>query len=303
MPAPHIALVTAAEAQGLDDDLEPLSSALRDLGLDVSNPEWDDPSYDWSAPDLALVRSTWDYTGRRDEFLEWSRRAGGATRLENPPEVLAWNTDKRYLDDLAAVGVRTVPSTFLPAGTDVELPSRGEFVVKPTVGAGSRDTARYSADRTDAALEHVDRLHESGRVAMLQPYLGAVDTVGEASLLFFGGRFSHAITKGPLLSLDAEPSRALFAPELITARVPSTDELVVATDVVERLALVEGVGAELDPPLYARIDLLRTDEGDLEVLEVELCEPSVFLDTSDGAAARFASAIAERLHAPTDRRS
>jgi len=299
--SPHIALVTAAEAHGLDDDLEPLVGALHARGAQVSVLDWDDDTVDWSEPDLALIRSTWDYTDRRDEFLAWARRAADSTRLEHDARVLAWNTDKRYLDDLAALGMPVVPtaflppgSAFLPPGSALTPPGDGEFVVKPTVGAGSRETARYSSGRLDDAAAHVERLWASGQVAMVQPYLTAVDEVGEAALLFFGGRFSHAITKGALLRLDAAPSRALFAPELITARRPAADELELATEVLAGLPKVPAVGIELDPPLYARIDLLRTDAGGLEVLEVELCEPSVFLGTSPGAADRFAAAVLER---------
>jgi O-ureido-D-serine cyclo-ligase len=294
VPAPHIALVTAAAARGFDEDLDPLSEALHERGASTAHPDWHDPDVDWSAFDLALVRSTWDYTDRRDEFLDWARRAGTGTRLEHPAEVLAWNTDKHYLADLAAAGVEVVPTTFLLPGDPIVLPEGVDVVVKPTIGAGSRDTARHTPGRLDAARAHVERLHAEGRAALVQPYLGAIDTDGEAALLCFGGRFSHAITKGPLLAPDAEASRATFAPELITARTPTPDELAAADAALAALASM-GPGRWLDPPLYARVDLLRTDEGRLAVLELELCEPAVFLATSAGSADRFADAVLARV--------
>jgi O-ureido-D-serine cyclo-ligase len=287
----RVALVTAAEARGIDEDLPLALAACDRAGLDVTVEDWDDPGVDWSAMDLAVVRSTWDYTSRLDEFLAWAERVDAACAIRNPVAVLRWNTDKRYLRDLAAAGVPVVPSTFVEVGARVvDLPDDVELVVKPTVSAGSRDTARYGRGRHDAVASHVAELHAAGRVAMVQPYRGVVDTAGETSVLCFGGEVSHAIRKGPLLTIDAAPSRALFAPEHITPRDPAPDELEATETVLDALRRMPALGLDR-PLLYARVDLLRTDDGGLEVLEVELTEPSLFLDRSAGAADRFAAAV------------
>lgn len=288
-----IALVTAAAARNLDEDLAPLEAALRAAGVAPSIVEWDDAAIDWSAFRLVVLRSTWDYSTRLAEFLRWVDRVAPLTTLVNPREVVRWNTDKHYLAHLAKAGVPVVPSTFVEPGEDASraldafLASAGdEFVVKPSVGAGSRDAQRYGRDERDAALAHAKRLLDAGRSVLLQPYLGRVDAHGETALIFFAGTFSHAIRKGPLLKRGEGPTRALFVAEHITPRTPSADEIAVA----ERTLAAMPFG-EL---LYARVDLIHDDGGAPRVLELELTEPSLFFEHAPGAADRFAAAILDR---------
>lgn len=300
-----IALVTAHEARALDEDLPPLVAALRALGAEVDTPSWDDPAIDWSRYDASVIRSTWDYADRIDEFLDWAERVDARTRLCNPPAVLRWNTDKHYLRDLARAGVPVVPTrfvepgeapddalaSFLRGGTDALSVGRAggfdEFVLKPAVGAGSRDAARYRRDETLRARDHLGRLLEAGRSALLQPYLSRVDEVGETALIHVDGCFSHAIRKAALLRLGGGLVTGLFAPEEISARQPGADELAVSAAACA--AIVGG------PTLYARVDLIRDGEGRPVVLELELAEPSLFFTFSAGSAERFARAILERI--------
>ena len=294
MPSHRIALVTASTARDLDEDLIPLESALHEAGADVAIAAWDDASIEWSDFDLALLRSTWDYTQRLPEFLAWCERTATRTRLHNPLPVLRWNTDKHYLRDLDKAGVAIVPSAFVEpnenaqtALTDFLSAHRtDEFVVKPAIGAGSRDAQRYHADDRDAALAHVRRLLEGKRSVLLQPYLDRVDEHGETALIFFEGKFSHAIRKGPLLRRFEAPTRALFAAEHITPRVPGASELALA----ERALAAIPYGTLL----YARVDLIAARDGSPRVLELELTEPSLFFAHAAGAAARFAKAILAR---------
>jgi hypothetical protein len=307
-----IALVTARAARDLDADLAPLDAALRACGANVCIADWDDTAVDWSAFDLALLRSPWDYTQRLAEFLTWAERIAAQTRLLNPLPVIRWNTDKHYLAELARSGVATVPSVFVEPGDDaaaaldrylcgdaaVSRPAatlshegRGEeFVVKPAVGAGSRHAQRYArAERADA-LAHVRRLVDNGRSVLLQPYLDRVDEHGETALIFFDGVFSHAIRKGPLLRRGEGPTRALFAAEHITPRTPSADELRVAE---RTLAAIPFSG----PLLYARVDVIHDADGAPRVLELELTEPSLFFAHASGSAERFTAAIVARISA------
>jgi glutathione synthase/RimK-type ligase-like ATP-grasp enzyme len=296
-----LALVTAREALALDEDMPPLVLALRNQGALVDTPCWDDPEVDWGHYDVAVLRSTWDYADRLDEFLEWADRCSERTRLVNPPAIVRWNTDKHYLVHLAHAGVPVVPTLFVEPGANpaAEL-SRflagasgaftvgvcgpfDEFVVKPTVGAGSRDAARYRREDRKRAEAHVARLLAAGRSVMLQPYLGRVDDHGETAVIYIGGRYSHAIRKGPLLRLDDELVSGLFAPEQITPREPDADE--------RRVAEAAFRACSLDEPLYARLDLVRDDHGDPVVLEVELTEPSLFFLYAPDAAGRFADVL------------
>ena len=279
----RIALVTAIAAFALDDDLAPLKDALVDQGAEVDIVAWDDPTVAWGRFDAVVLRSTWDYTERLDPFLAWCEQASRHTRLLNPTTVVRWNTDKHYLADLERSGVPVIPSHFIAPGEMADgFPVHGEFVVKPCVGAGSRDTQRYTADHRTQAIAHVERLLAQGRHVLVQPYLDRVDEAGETALIFFRGLFSHAIRKGPLLQRNAEATTALFAPEAITPREPSAAEI----DVAHRaLAAIPG-----GVPLYARVDLLPGDDGP-RLLELELTEPSLFFHHAPGSAQRFAAAI------------
>ena len=296
MTDPRLALVTAAAARDLDEDLPPLAEALRDWGVDFDIVDWDDAQADWSQYRLAVLRSTWDYTTRLHEFLDWADRVSRATRLVNPLDVIRWNTDKHYLGDLARAGVASVASHFIEPGEDaatlldrfLHKHAMGEFVVKPSVGAGSRDAQRYGREERAAALAHALRLLDAGRSVLLQPYLDRVDEHGETALIFFDGVFSHAIRKGPLLKRGEGPTRALFAAEHITPRTPTADELRVAADALAEIPYEK-------PLLYARVDLILDGAGKPCVLELELTEPSLFFAQAKGAALRFVEAIAQRL--------
>jgi len=303
----RIALVTAREALPLDEDLPPLVEAINATGAVAETPIWDDASVEWTRYTLAVLRSTWDYPERIDEFLDWAARCSMQTRLLNAPALVRWNVDKHYLLDLARVRVPVVPTRYVEPHADIarELDEflRGgaaalhaghcgpfdEFVVKPAIGAASREVARYHRSERDTALAHVSRLVSQGRSAMLQPYLGRVDHRGETAVVYLGGQFSHAIRKGPLLRLGAGPVAGLSARERTTLREPDPAELEVAA-----AAYAAAPGS---PPPYARIDLIHGDDGGPVVLELELAEPSLFLVYAAGSADKFARILIERASA------
>ena len=290
-----VALVTAAVARDLDDDLPPLRDALDAEGVGHVVVDWHDPAVRWSAVRLAVVRSIWDYVGRRDEMLAWADRAAAATRLVNPTRVLEWSSDKRYLRDLASAGVPVVPTAFAAPGQEMRWPS-GEIVVKPAVSAGSMDTARHLPGARDAARAHVARLHAAGRVAMAQPYLEGVEGErGETALVYIDGAFSHAVRKGPMLVPGLRVVGDLFVEEDIRPAEPTAAELAVGA---AALAAIPGGAGDL---LYARVDLVPGAGGAPVVLELELVEPSLFLAHVPGAAARLARAIRRRRDAASAR--
>ena len=296
MPGQSIALVTARAARRLDGDLHPLNDALCSAGARVSIVDWDDADADWSEYDVALLRSAWDYSKRLPEFLAWAEGVSRVTRLVNPLSVVRWNIDKHYLLELVQANVPTVPSHFVELGEEGASgiqrffalhPHLREFVVKPAIGAGARDAQRYARADVESATAHVERLLDVGRAVLLQPYLERIDEHGETALLYYGGRFSHAIRKDPLLRVGESPTHALVAPENISPRTPDDDELRVAA---QSLAAVP-CGALS----YARVDLIRGADGSPCVLELELIEPSMFFAQADGAASRFAALILESI--------
>jgi glutathione synthase/RimK-type ligase-like ATP-grasp enzyme len=285
-----IALVTCAQlAEG--EDAQVLGLALSALGMRSCWQVWDDPAVDWSAFDLAVLRSTWDYPANRHRFVAW---AESVPRLANAVDVVAWNSDKRYLRDVAAAGVPVVPSEWSDPGEPVDLPI-GEFVVKPSVGAGSRGVGRFGPGAHAAARSHVAALHDVGRAVMVQPYLADVETAGEIALIYLDGAFSHAVRKAAMLSevtvhdVAPEGPTGLFVPQRITAHRPDPEELDLGGRVIALLR--ERFGGDL---FYARIDVVPTPGG-LVMLELELVEPSLFLQYDQDAAARFAAAVRRRL--------
>ena len=282
-----LALATAISAAGADDDLHPLQDACVKAGIRADIVAWDDPTVSWSRFDAVLLRSTWDYTQRLPEFLAWCARIASITTLMNPLEVVRWNTDKHYLGELAGKRVPVIPSHYVEPGDDASaLPDFEEFVVKPCVGAGSRGARRFLRTERKAAVAHAKELLAADQSVLVQPYLRAVDEEGETALIFFDGRFSHAVRKGPLLRRGEAATRALFAAEHIGARKPSDNERLVAKQVLAALPF------ERLP--YARVDLLPAPEGP-QLLELELTEPSLFFATAPGAAERFARVLAARM--------
>jgi hypothetical protein len=289
----RVALVTCAALPDLDPDDRLLRAALAERGVAAQPAVWDAAATDWAGYDLVVLRSPWDYPARRGEFVDWASRV---PRLANPAAVIAWNTDKTYLRELAAAGIPVVPTDWVPPGGSWTPSPAGEYVVKPTVSAGSRDTGRYDlADGAQRALAaaHVTRLTAAGRTAMVQPYLSAVDTAGETALLWLAEPdgppvFSHAVRKGPLLDGPDLGEEGLYRPEDITARTATAAELALARRVLDAVPGGDGL-------LYARVDLIPGPGGEPVLLELELTEPSLFLAFADGAADRLAAAIHARL--------
>lgn len=294
----RVALVTCTALPELEPDDRRLVTALRRLGVEAVPAVWDDPEVDWSGFDLAVLRSSWDYPPRRADFLGWAR---SVPRLANPVDVVTWNTDKRYLVDLACADLPVVPTTWLAAGDSWHPPETGDWVVKPAVGAGSKECGRYRVadpEHRRLAAAHVTRLQRRDRLVMVQPYLPAVDLYGETALLFLADPdrgelvYSHAVRKGPMLTGPDQQTRELYLPEQITVRVPSAVELSLARRV---LAEVPGGPARL---LYARVDLIPGPDGRPLLVELELTEPSLFLGHEPTAAPRLAAAIAARITPP-----
>lgn len=289
-PTGRVALATCAQAPDLDQEGQLLARCLRDQGVRVSPEVWDDDTVEWSDYQLVVIRSTWDYALRRGAFLQWSATVASQTALANPLDLVEWTTDKRYLRDLERAGVPVVGSRFVGPDEDPEHDLLAvEHVVKPTVSAGSKDTLRLSAGQRDRSVGHVEAIIDNGRTALIQPYLAEVDEHGETALIYLQGRFSHAIRKGPILHGDGDLIQGLHAEEEISARIPSTSELAVGS---QAIAAIPG---SQTPPLYARVDLLPSEEAGPLVLEVELAEPSLFLEYDEMAATTLATAIRDRL--------
>jgi hypothetical protein len=279
-------LVSCAELPSGDGDDDAVLPALSSLGFEVSWAPWDS-GYDFASADAVILRATWDYPARRPEFLSWCE---SVPSLFNSAAVVRWNTDKSYLVELLDAGVAVVPTELVEPGAAARFPA-SEFVVKPSVGVGSRGAARF-AGGADASA-HVAALHAEGHPALIQPYQSSVDTSGELALVYLGGMYSHAFAKGAMLG-SATDSSGLYLAETLGKAEPPSDAVALAEDVLDAASALLGIlRAEL---LYARVDLVRGDDGKPLLLELELTEPSLgFRQTDPAAALRFASAVRQQL--------
>lgn len=281
----RVAVATSA-GDDFDEEIDPdahlLRDALRDVDIEGQLCVWDDEAVAWNDYEMVVIRSTWDYTKDRAGFLQWAR---DLPVLFNPYSTIEYSTDKHYLNDLESQGYRIIPTSFCDVGATPEFPD-SNFVVKPTVGAGSMDADMYDAGNVAAAAAHVARLHDTGRDAMIQPYVASVDEVGERGLVFIDGQFSHAIRKNAMLHVDQLDRHSLFRLEQLT----------LANAEPEAVAFAESLMAEprFRDLLYGRVDLVQLPEG-WAVMELELVEPSLFLSYRTEAAALLATAIRARL--------
>ncbi|KFZ78697.1 hypothetical protein ED92_30135 [Amycolatopsis sp. MJM2582] len=271
-----------------DGDEHAVPEALADLGFKTRWAAWDDTTVDFGAADIVVLRATWDYAERHDEFLSWTE---SVPALSNSAEVVRWNTDKSYLAELGDAGVAVVPTTLI--APDDKAPSwpKGEFVLKPAIGAGSRGAGRFTAG--DAAAAHLSGLQADGNTVLLQPYQSSVDSEGEIALVYFGGVYSHAFSKAAMLGRELDES-GLYVTEKLAPVQPAAGFRALAEDALDATAALLGIlRAEL---LYARVDLVAGPDGRPLLLELELVEPSLGFRQTDAAAAwRFASAVRQQL--------
>ncbi len=293
---PRVAVVvtdTYPEADP-DHDTAPLVAELQAQGVDAAPVVWHDPAVDWAGYDLALLRSPWDYPERYDEFVAWLAHAEKATQVVNAPALVRWNLDKRYLAELADLGVGVVPTTYRTSVLDVQadlaaLPGDAHVVLKPAVSAGARDTGLFRAD-DPAAVALAGRIVEGGGVVLVQPEVPELTAGREKALYVVDGTVTHAIAKGALLAVGGGLAGGVYVehPE----RVEATDaETTFAKEVLAAVDEATGLGL----PLYARIDTVDSAEHGLVLLEAELVEPALNLHVVPEVTAVVAAAVRARL--------
>jgi glutathione synthase/RimK-type ligase-like ATP-grasp enzyme len=282
------AFITMGSMQGwvCDDDLA--IPALGALGWEVEKIPWREREVDWRRFDIVVIRSPWDYPTDAPLFLaNLEEIEASGTLLLNPLELVRWNLHKSYLARLAARKVSVVPTRWLdqPGQNDI-LEMFAEFetdtlVIKPSVGANAEHAHVLRAHRIEKDWPTIEPVFEH-RQSMVQPFRTAIQTEGEYSLMFMDGELSHAIRKKPMEGdfrsqeehgADISPAK----PEPLLAQRAG-----------------EAVAALSERPLYARADMIRNPEGDFEVMELELIEPSLYLRMEPGAPERFARAIVRR---------
>jgi glutathione synthase/RimK-type ligase-like ATP-grasp enzyme len=278
----HCAFLTLEERGDWVIDDETAIPALEHAGWTVSTVPWSRPAVDWRGFDIVVVRSTWDYWDAPAHFFTVLESINAQTRLANPLALMRWNLSKTYLHDLAQAGVAIVPTLFIGSLTAADLASAHEafaadgWVLKPQVGASGIDAFLF---RSANGQEQQALARLAGQAVLIQPFRRSVIEEGEYSLFFFDGVYSHAICKRPAPGeFRSQEERGA----VITPLEPAGDL---------RRAGALALAALEQHPLYARVDLVRNQQGDPELMELELIEPSLYFRTSPGAPAAFARAL------------
>ncbi|MFD6515605.1 RimK family alpha-L-glutamate ligase [Rhodococcus sp. NPDC060176] len=276
-------------AREADVESKLVMEALTTYGIASTMAPWSSPSLLDIDADLVLIRSTWDYTQRLEEFLAVLDQL--TAPIANPLSIVKWNAHKGYLTELAAAGVPIVPTAVITAGITagkselLTLPSfeSADVIVKPAVSAGAVGVGKFAAGSAQAHA-HLTSILESGNDALVQPFISDV-VDGERSIIHLGGRYSHAVRKIPA---DNDFRVQEYHGGTNHLHEPSAAELALAD---AALAATPCGPGEL---LYARVDVVGPVDQPL-LMEVELIEPELFLPFAPGSADALARAVVASL--------
>ena len=279
----RIALATCATLPELFTDDQMLAEALRRRGAEAFPLVWSSEEGRSMAPDLCVLRNTWDYYLRPEEFLAWAQEMAARSTMLNPFPLVRWNHHKGYLLELAAKQLSVVPTLLVKQGRRAkvallaEAAAWSEVVVKPAISAGAHRTGRYRAE-DPAAQTHLEELTLNGD-ALVQPYLPSVEHYGERSFIFIDGVFTHAVRRTQALAEGVGLDRTMERVQ------PTEAELSLAREVLTALPTAT---------LYARVDLAPADDGRPLLMEVEVIEPRLFLQECPEALEALADALVRR---------
>jgi glutathione synthase/RimK-type ligase-like ATP-grasp enzyme len=260
--------------------MDALRPAFTARGLTIEDVAWDDRDADWTSYAAAIIGTTWDYWDRQDEFLSALTRIETQTRLYNPASLVRWNIHKAYLRDLEARGARIIPTVWLDQVDDesaseaFDVLASDDLVFKRQVGAGAEGQHRLKRGETVPDMPHP---------MMVQAFLPAIQSEGEYSFIFIGGDFCHALVKRAVPG-DYRIQSKYGGKE--TAIDPPADDLSAASAII---AMLE------EAPLYARVDMVRGEDGRLVLMELEMIEPYLYPVEGPRLGEMIAEAVKKRL--------
>lgn len=275
------------KASSTTSEDELLINFLNEKQLGAELVVWDDLVVDWKQYDVAIIKSPWDYHDRIAEFFTWLDTLNTlGVKLLNPVDMVKWNSDKHYLGEIAAAGFPVIASVFLEQGTYPDLLPLFEqlqaqkLIIKPCISAGARNTITLGADEVHEQLAPVHQLLKTGDY-IVQPFMEEIFE-GEWSYLFFNGRFSHAVLKVPKTGdfrVQSAHGGSVQIPE------PELNHIKSAEALVSKFA---------DGALYARVDGVVSN-GELYLMELELIEPYLFLDSHPDAFLNYYNALMQLM--------
>jgi len=254
--------------QVLDED-GLLQTALENKGLKVCKKDWADKSFDWRTTKYAIFRTTWDYFERFDEFFIWLEETKNKTTFINPSEVINWNIDKHYLQDLAKNNINIAPTLFIEKKDTISLKQLfektnwNEAVLKPAISGAARHTYRINLSNC-SEIESVFQKLIIGESMLFQEFLNNITTQGEISLILIGGKYTHAVKKiakkGDFRVQDDHGGR-------VEKYTPTKEEIEFAGNCLESSPF---------NPMYARVDLVYDNNNEPSLSELELIEPELW---------------------------
>ena len=263
---------------------ELLKSAFEAQGLKVDITYWDNPTYEWQETKSVFFRTIWDYFERFDEFWEWLEQVKTKTRLINSYELIKWNIDKHYLKDLSSWGIETVPTYFADKGCNMklhEIAKRNQWkdlVIKPAISASAFKTYKILANEIQANEKLFNSLVQE-RNMLVQPYFETITQLGEASLMVFDGKFTHAILK------KAQPGDFRVQDDFggtVHNYIPTKAEINFAEKVFETCKT---------KPIYGRVDIVWDNDKNFYLSELEIIEPELWIRNYPKCAERIAEAV------------
>ena len=263
---------------------ELLKSAFEAQGLKVDITYWDNPTYEWQETKSVLFRTIWDYFERFNEFWEWLEQVKTKTKLINSYELIKWNIDKHYLKDISSWGIETVPTYFADKGCNMklhEIAKRNQWkdlVIKPAISASAFKTYKILANEIQVNEKLFNSLVQE-RNMLVQPYFGTITQLGEASLMVFDGKFTHAILK------KAQPGDFRVQDDFggtVHNYIPTKAEINFAEKVFETCKT---------KPLYGRVDIVWDNDKNFYLSELEIIEPELWIRNYPKCAERIAEAV------------
>ena len=263
---------------------ELLKSAFESQGLKVDITYWDNPSYEWQQTKSVLFRTVWDYFERFDEFWEWLEQVKTKTRLINSYELIKWNIDKHYLRDLKNNGIQVVPTYFADRGNNISLQEIANLndwkhiVIKPAISASAFNTYKITNDEIEQKEQLFCKLLQTHDM-LVQPFFPTISELGEASLMVFGGKFTHAILK------KAKAGDFRVQDDFggtVHDYNPTQEEIKFAEKVFQSCTSL---------PIYGRVDIVWDSNKHIYLSELEIIEPELWIRNRPESANKIAEVV------------
>ncbi len=265
-----------------------LKAALEKQGFSVEITHWDNPTYNWSATRAVLFRTIWDYFERFDEFWMWLEKINTQTKLINSYDLVKWNIDKHYLKDLSSWGIEIVPTYFADQGSKnklLEIAQTNQWkdlVIKPAISASAFKTYKILENDIENNEELFSALL-SERDMLIQPFFKTIGELGEASLMVFDGKFTHAILK------KAKPGDFRVQDDFggtVHDYIPTKEEINFAEKVFASCKT---------NPIYGRVDIVWDNDKNFYLSELEIIEPELWIRNHPKSAEKIAEAVKKIL--------